>query len=164
MAGDAVLAMFARRINEWCSGRYYAARYGGEEFAVILSGNSIEEVVHQAAELRSQVSSKPITYLDLTLKLTASGGLTQLSRGETIESAYARADEGLYRAKKEGAQLRLLAQRNRVVATRIHRHRRHTHSAAPACARVAINASTKSHASSFDSLTRLTIASFVEQH
>lgn len=102
MAGDAVLAMFARRINEWCSGRYYAARYGGEEFAVILSGNSIEEVVHQAAKVRSQVSNKPITYLDLTLKLTASGGLTQLSRGETIESAYARADEGLYRAKKEG--------------------------------------------------------------
>ena len=25
----------------------YAARYGGEEFAIILSGSSMEEVVHQ---------------------------------------------------------------------------------------------------------------------
>ncbi len=102
LAGDAVLAMFAKRISQWCQDRYYAARYGGEEFAVILNGNSIGEVVHQAAELRASISNKPITYLDLTLKLTASGGLTQLRQGETIETAYHRADEGLYLAKKNG--------------------------------------------------------------
>ncbi len=102
LAGDAVLAMFAKRISEWCQDRYYAARYGGEEFAVILSGNSMGEVVHQAAELRASVSNKAITYLDLTLKLTASGGLTQLRQGETIDTAYHRADEGLYLAKKSG--------------------------------------------------------------
>ena len=102
LAGDTVLAMFAKRIAQWGGGRHYAARYGGEEFAVVLRGESLDEIASQAAALRAGVSEKVITYLDLTLTLTASAGLTQLRPGESIEAAYHRADEGLYIAKKGG--------------------------------------------------------------
>jgi len=102
LAGDSVLAMFAERIAQWGGSKYYAARYGGEEFAVVLRGATFDEIAAQAAALRAAVSEKVITYLDLSLTLTASAGLTQLRNGESIESAYRRADEGLYLAKKNG--------------------------------------------------------------
>ncbi len=102
LAGDAVLTMFAKRIAQWSGNKSYTARFGGEEFAVVLHGSSFEEITTQAASLRSALSEKVITYLDLGLKLTASAGLTQLRSGESIEAAYHRADEGLYIAKHNG--------------------------------------------------------------
>jgi diguanylate cyclase len=100
--GDAVLASFARSILQWCDGRCYAARYGGEEFAVIFTGNSMESIARDAAQLRVFVSEQVIAYEDLRLTITSSGGLTEIKAGDTIQQVYERADEGLYRAKKEG--------------------------------------------------------------
>lgn len=100
--GDAVLASFARSIAKWSNGKCYAARYGGEEFAVILSRPSIEELAAAAGDLRKYVSEQIIAHEDLQLTLTSSGGLTFLQAGDTIQQAYERADEGLYRSKKAG--------------------------------------------------------------
>ncbi len=100
--GDAVLASFARSISHWCDGKCYSARYGGEEFAIILTGSAMESIAAQAAELRSFVSAQIISYEDLRLNITSSGGLTEIKAGDTIQQAYERADEGLYRAKKNG--------------------------------------------------------------
>jgi diguanylate cyclase len=100
--GDAVLASFARSINKICGQECYAARFGGEEFAVILTGNSRDELVLKAAEIRTYVSEQVIAYEDLQLKITASGGLSILLAEDTISTAYERADEGLYQSKKAG--------------------------------------------------------------
>ncbi len=100
--GDAVLAAFARNIKKFCHQECYPARYGGEEFAVILTGRDTEALAQKAAELRRFVSSQTIAYEDLQLKITASAGLCILSKGDTLQTAYDRADEGLYRAKKAG--------------------------------------------------------------
>ncbi len=102
ITGDAVLASFARSIAVCCDGKSYAARYGGEEFAVILTGSSMEKIVQDAAQLRAFVSEQVIAYEDLRLTITSSGGLTEIKSGDTIQQAYERADEGLYRAKKNG--------------------------------------------------------------
>lgn len=100
--GDAVLASFARAISVCCGETSYAARYGGEEFAVVLSANSLQELVLKAAEVRYYVSEQTISYEDLQLKITASGGLCQFLPGDTCHAIYERADEGLYQAKKGG--------------------------------------------------------------
>ena len=100
--GDAVLSAFARNIKKFCNQESYPARYGGEEFAVILTGRETDALAEKAAALRRFVSGQTITYEDLQLKITASAGLCILSKGDTLQSAYDRADEGLYRAKKAG--------------------------------------------------------------
>lgn len=100
--GDAVLSAFARNIKKFCNQECYPARYGGEEFAVILTGRDTDALAEKASELRRFVSGQTISYEDLQLKITASAGLCILSKGDTLQSAYDRADEGLYRAKKAG--------------------------------------------------------------
>lgn len=100
--GDAALVSFARSISVCCGEATYAARYGGEEFAVVLSASSPEELVHKAAAVRYYVSEQTINVDDLQLKITASGGLCELHAGDTCQTVYERADEGLYKAKKSG--------------------------------------------------------------
>lgn len=100
--GDAVLSAFARNIKKFCNQESYPARYGGEEFAVILTGRDTDALAEKAAALRTFVSGQTIAYEDLQLKITASAGLCILSKGDTLQSAYDRADKGLYRAKKAG--------------------------------------------------------------
>ncbi|QDV27655.1 GGDEF domain-containing protein [Aureliella helgolandensis] len=100
--GDAVLASFARSVVRICGQGCYAARFGGEEFAVILAGQSAEEIVENSAKIRYFVSEQVITYEDLQLKITSCAGLTLLRAEDTINSAYERADAGLYQAKKGG--------------------------------------------------------------
>jgi diguanylate cyclase (GGDEF)-like protein len=100
--GDAVLSAFARNIKKWCDQQCFPARYGGEEFAVILTGRDPLVIAQRAAELRTFVSDQLICCEDLELRITASAGLCLLEQGDTLESAYSRADEGLYRSKKAG--------------------------------------------------------------
>ncbi|MEZ6137801.1 MAG: GGDEF domain-containing protein [Pirellulaceae bacterium] len=100
--GDAVLASFARAIAKCCGQECYAARFGGEEFAVILTGNSVDDLAFKAAKIRHYVSEQIINYEDLQLKITASAGLCIVLADDTVSSAYERADEGLYQAKKSG--------------------------------------------------------------
>ncbi|MCC6512130.1 MAG: diguanylate cyclase [Pirellulaceae bacterium] len=100
--GDAVLAAFARNIKKFCNQECYPARYGGEEFAVIMTGSEASGLAEKSAALRRFVSEQTIAHEDLQLKITASAGLCVLTQGDTLQSAYDRSDEGLYRAKKAG--------------------------------------------------------------
>ena len=100
--GDAVLAAFARNIKKFCNQECYAARYGGEEFAVILTGRDAVALAQKAAALRKFVSEQAIGLESMQLKVTASAGLCALTPSETLQAAYDRAEEGLFRAKKAG--------------------------------------------------------------
>lgn len=100
--GDAVLASFARAINDCCDADCYSARFGGEEFAVIIEAANNFELIEKAAKLRKYVSEQVISYEDLQLKITASAGLCFLATGEKTNNVYERADEGLYKSKKAG--------------------------------------------------------------
>lgn len=100
--GDAVLASFARAITTQCDADCYPARYGGEEFAVIVGGKDQEEIVRKAADIRCFVSEQVISYEELQLKITASGGLCFLAEDDDLSTAYERADQGLYKSKEAG--------------------------------------------------------------
>lgn len=100
--GDAVLSSFARAITNMSDEDCYPARFGGEEFAVILTGTDQETILQKAAEIRYCVSEQVISYEDLQLKITASGGLCMLTADDDINAAYERADLGLYKSKDAG--------------------------------------------------------------
>ncbi len=105
-AGDECLKRIAqviektvRRPTDFC------ARYGGEEFAVILPNTPIDGAMHTAEEIRKNIENLNIepdhakTSYTVTISLgVATADHESLSHEELIKKA----DDALYRAKKNG--------------------------------------------------------------
>ncbi len=108
LTGDYVLKEMLRRLLSRVRKEELLARYGGEEFAAVLPETDHAGAMHFAEQVRHIVGSEPFEYEGDTITVTVSVGVYTLS-GETVEPAefIRRADENLYRAKREG--------RNRVV-------------------------------------------------
>ncbi|HEX2121644.1 MAG TPA: GGDEF domain-containing protein [Thermoanaerobaculia bacterium] len=85
------------------------ARMGGEEFVIALPETTLEGAVDVAERLRRALEEKSFDYEGQEIRLTSSFGVcSATSAVEQPESVLARADELLYRSKREG--------RNRVSA------------------------------------------------
>lgn len=106
-AGDLMLVRFAEILKETVEGGL-VSRYGGEEFAVLLSGTDKEKARHVAEQIRRAMETYPFTIRREKVQLTVSIGVASIPQ-DTLdeEELVRRADEALYRAKREG--------RNRVV-------------------------------------------------
>ncbi|GIW98703.1 MAG: hypothetical protein KatS3mg111_2036 [Pirellulaceae bacterium] len=102
IVGDVVLTRFGGWLEEVCGDQCRPFRYGGEEFAVVVHADSMEEMVHLGAKIRRYVSEQVLEHNDVKHRVTASAGLCTLVSGESVESAYERADEGLYKSKEAG--------------------------------------------------------------
>ncbi|HVP86222.1 MAG TPA: PleD family two-component system response regulator [Rhizomicrobium sp.] len=109
--GDEVLREFAARIGANVRGIDLACRYGGEEFVVVMPDTDISFAYAVAERLRRSVEATAfeISRDPKKLNITISIGIAS-SEGEkdTAEALLHRADQALYRAKRDG--------RNRVVA------------------------------------------------
>ena len=108
-AGDAVLLEIGNLLKRWARETDFPCRYGGEEFAVILPSTNLEGGRLACERLRRMVSEHRFVYGDMTLHVTISIGMAQYGHTseETVSDLIKRADEALYRAKREG--------RNRVI-------------------------------------------------
>ena len=109
--GDEVLREFAGRISANVRGIDLACRYGGEEFVVVMPETDMELASTVAERLRRSVEATPfaISREPHTLNVTISIGIAGSEPGgDTPDALLHRADQALYRAKREG--------RNRVVA------------------------------------------------
>jgi two-component system cell cycle response regulator len=109
--GDEVLREFAKRISANVRGIDLACRYGGEEFVVVMPDTDMELACTVAERLRRSVEEAPfnISRAPHGLNITISIGIAG-SEGpdDSAEALLHRADQALYRAKRDG--------RNRVVA------------------------------------------------
>ncbi|HYM17329.1 MAG TPA: PleD family two-component system response regulator [Micropepsaceae bacterium] len=109
--GDEVLREFAGRVSASVRGIDLACRYGGEEFVVVMPDTDPGFAYAVAERLRQSVETAPfpISRSPCQLNVTVSIGIaSSLGAGDTSESLLHRADQALYRAKREG--------RNRVIA------------------------------------------------
>ena len=99
MAGDSVLQQFASLLvaSERSDDRSY--RYGGEEFAVILEDTTREAAETVTERLRQKIESEIFTD---GIKLTASFGISAITKGLSLEDIYSASDGALYQAKEEG--------------------------------------------------------------
>lgn len=102
--GDEVLCGISRSLKSLAHVQQ-VGRYGGEEFLLLLQGRSHREIETAAERICSSIRSTPIFTAVGPLSITLSGGavfvgprLRDLSSHELIR----RADELLYRAKREG--------------------------------------------------------------
>lgn len=103
--GDQVLKQVALILTQCIKGRDMAARYGGEEFAVILPQTDLKGAVRVSEQIRQSIASKRIRLKSSgeTLgPITMSIGASQYVPGEGLATLIERADQGLYRAKREG--------------------------------------------------------------
>lgn len=110
-AGDMVLKEFADRISGNVRSVDLACRLGGEEFVVVMPDTDLAYAMTVAERLRQCVAAKPFRLDETgrTLDVTVSIGIG-VTHGphDTVAKLLERADQGLYRAKRDG--------RNRVVA------------------------------------------------
>jgi two-component system cell cycle response regulator len=109
--GDEVLREFAGRISANVRGIDLACRYGGEEFVVVMPDTDLTFAYMVAERLRQSVADAPFTIgvPPGQLSVTISVGVTATDgTADTAEALLRRADQALYRAKRDG--------RNRVVA------------------------------------------------
>jgi diguanylate cyclase len=103
--GDQVLKQVALTLKQCIKGRDVAARYGGEEFAVILPQTDMAGARRVGDQIRKSIASKRIRQRSSGQTLgaiTLSIGATQYVPGESLATLVDRADQGLYRAKREG--------------------------------------------------------------
>ncbi|HEY5046710.1 MAG TPA: PleD family two-component system response regulator [Rhizomicrobium sp.] len=109
--GDEVLREFASRIASNVRGVDLACRYGGEEFVVVMPDTDMELASAVAERLRRSVETAPfsISRIPHKLDITVSVGIAGCEGADdSAEALLRRADQALYRAKRDG--------RNRVVA------------------------------------------------
>ncbi len=108
-AGDMILRGTAQNVES--SVRYkrstkdmdYVARYGGEEIIVLLRKSNLTDAAFKVAErIRATVEQTKYESEGQTISPTISLGVSSLQPGDTIDSLIRRADEALYRAKKQG--------------------------------------------------------------
>ena len=102
-AGDQVLIELVKRWNVELRDYDQLARIGGEEFAILLpqcDDTVAELVVERLLKITSQ---RPIRFKGVDIFATLSAGLIIFSHGtDTVDTALARADEALYKAKRQG--------------------------------------------------------------
>jgi two-component system cell cycle response regulator len=109
-AGDDVLREFSLRIRKSIRNIDLACRYGGEEFVLVMPETDMAVATMVAERLRRRIATEPFSIQQgaRSLEVTISIGIAALDTpADTAATILKRADEALYRAKRDG--------RNRVV-------------------------------------------------
>jgi diguanylate cyclase (GGDEF)-like protein len=101
-AGDVVLKMVAQLLAKSIGQSDFMARIGGEEFVMLLSNTTIDEAVKFVNMVREKIAKSGFNHRGDAVCITASCGLTCMRAGDDVEALYERADDALYRAKREG--------------------------------------------------------------
>lgn len=107
--GDRTLEEIGRRLTAFVRSRDTVARLGGEEFGLLMPDTDAEGARTLCERIREDIEHHFSALTADGNRLTISVGVAASRNGETVrfDTLYARADEALYEAKRQG--------RNRVV-------------------------------------------------
>jgi diguanylate cyclase (GGDEF)-like protein len=109
LTGDAALRHVTGLAAHALRGYDSLFRLGGEEFAVLVTGIAPQQVLQMAERVRALIEATPLQVDECLVPMTVSVGVAALARQDANwEAALRRADNALYRSKKDG--------RNRVSA------------------------------------------------
>ena len=100
-AGDAVIVELVQRIKTALGERGDIGRVGGEEFTVALRDTDLAQAAATAESIRAHVADRRFAAV-AGRPVTASLGVSWNARGISFDAAYARADQMLYEAKRNG--------------------------------------------------------------
>jgi diguanylate cyclase (GGDEF)-like protein len=100
-AGDAVLAHFAAVLLNHVRDSDSVGRLGGDEFGVLLSHASQEQAAKKADALAEALKASPTRWQGRTIPVSFAYGAFQLNPGDNPDVAMARADQAMYRQKRQ---------------------------------------------------------------
>jgi diguanylate cyclase (GGDEF)-like protein len=101
--GDQVLQDFHRRALGVTRSTDSICRWGGEEFLILLPETDMEGAAQLAERLRHTISATPFKLSGAqALPVTVTVGVTTLNPEESLLDAVDRADQALYRGKRQG--------------------------------------------------------------
>ncbi len=101
-AGDRVLQMTATTLTSNLQPWDFVGRWGGDEFVVILNNSTVEQTRRTARRLRALIASSRVPAGRRMAAVTVSIGVTEARCEDSPESIIKRADELLYRSKRDG--------------------------------------------------------------
>ena len=102
-AGDEVLRVFARALQESARAEDIACRYGGEEFLLVMPKMPLSVALGRAAHLLELFRRTPVMFEGSSISVTTSIGIAAVPDHATgVESLIRCADRALYRAKSAG--------------------------------------------------------------
>jgi diguanylate cyclase len=101
-AGDKVLRTIARKLSQSIRETDFIARYGGEEFVHLMTGSNPADCLRVADKLRTLVQETGFHFRGEAVTITASCGLAEIRDGDSVEQWFERADQALYKAKRDG--------------------------------------------------------------
>lgn len=103
-AGDEVLRQVSARIQSSLRSMDFACRYGGEEFVIVMPDADIETANTVGERLRDAISAEPFLVPEGRggISVTISLGAAVWHEDDDAQSLLKRADEALYRAKRDG--------------------------------------------------------------
>lgn len=108
-AGDLVLEQLAAALGTLVRREQLLARYGGEEFALVMPELGQEELKTFCESLRATVESEVFEFRGERIPVTISMGVALFEPEMTREDLIQRADEQLYRAKRAGRNVVVIA-------------------------------------------------------
>lgn len=107
--GDEVIKQFTQKAEATIRNVDIFGRLGGDEFAILMPETNADKALVLAERLKEAISTFDIGFESSSLKITISIGLSTYINNEetqdTVQSLLARADEGLYTAKRRGKDL-----------------------------------------------------------
>lgn len=102
-AGDHLLRLIVKSIQDQVRDTDIIARYGGDEFVVLLPETPAQGAFDVADRIRNSVAYTLLEIDGRAVKITASIGVaTYPGDGRTLDSLMASADEAMYKAKAKG--------------------------------------------------------------
>jgi diguanylate cyclase (GGDEF)-like protein/PAS domain S-box-containing protein len=103
LEGDRTLQALAQAIKSCLRSADTAYRYGGEEFTVILPESNLVSAELLAERLRTAFANTPVKLASGDIiHCTVSIGISGYASPENLTSLVRRADDGVYRAKRQG--------------------------------------------------------------
>ncbi len=103
IAGDIVLKKIAKLISSGVNPGDIVARYGGEEFGVLLVNTHKSDALKIAQAIREKIEKEEFILRRQVSEVRISGGIAFFpEQGKTKENLIQRADQALYKAKREG--------------------------------------------------------------
>lgn len=100
--GDKILKIVAKILQDRLRNVDFIARLGGEEFVIIMPETKVRQGKVVLEKIRRSLEKMPFKTKGESFIITVSFGITELTAGDTMDSAFERADRALYEAKSSG--------------------------------------------------------------
>ncbi|MCX7173787.1 MAG: diguanylate cyclase [Proteobacteria bacterium] len=106
LAGDAVLKMVCKIINDTLTEHQVLGRMGGDKFAIIFQGGTLEEAALLCERVKDNVARDPFKLAEHSFRIHCSIGLVPVPFGGNEEAAMRLAEEACYAHVDEDGRLK----------------------------------------------------------